>query len=182
MYKPIKHFMLLGFLLFFFNSKAQNYASAIDAFLGATQDGTAAMLTYNYFIDRDDYIQSSIYISFNEDEQKNIKIPYNNFTLNVGYFFSVFKNIRKTFKINPGFGVLGGYEAINDGSLELPNGAIINDKSKFIYGLFGSLELEHSLGDGDFSVLLKYNQYYHVNSDLGNFIPSLGLGIRYYIF
>lgn len=162
---------------------SQNYSSAIGAQGGITQEGYAGMLNYNYYTSRNSFIQAGLFFSASEtDVGNNINVPFNSFTVQASYMTKLFQNRFKSFIVNVGGGPLAGYEIINEGSRELSNGAIILDKSKFIFGLTGSIELEKTLGDGDFSVLLKYSQFYHPNSDLGEFIPFLGIGIRYFLY
>uniref|UniRef100_A0A171ANS3 Conjugal transfer protein n=1 Tax=Triatoma infestans TaxID=30076 RepID=A0A171ANS3_TRIIF len=87
----------------------------------------------------------------------------------------------KTFVLNLGGGGIIGYEVINNGNSLLETGAIIDAKSQFIYGVFIGLEGEITLSN-DFSLLIKANEYYHINSDVGQFYPYAGIGLRYFLF
>ena len=49
------------------------------------------------------------------------------------------------------------------------------------YGIYAGVEWEMVLGN-DLSLLIKANEYYHINSDVGNFYPYVGIGLRYFLF
>lgn len=162
-------------------SISQNYSSGIGLIAGYTEDGIGSLLNYNYYLERDSFIQGGLYLSFNEDKNGNYEIPYNDFTFNLGYFKSVFSSRRNNFKTHIGGGLVGGYEVVNNGSNILESGAVILNKSKFIYGAFASVEAEFYLNN-EWSFLLKANQFYHHNSELGTLTPLVGLGFRYFLF
>ena len=73
----------------------------------------------------------------------------------------------------------GGYETVNKGEKNLSNGALITSRPGFIYGAFLGLDIDYSISD-KLSLVLKANQYYHANSNLGEFVPFVGLGLKYY--
>ncbi len=158
-----------------------NLASSVGVSGGYVEDGYGAMGTFNFHPNRFQYFQISILAAIAEDKGRN-DIPYNIFTVQPGLFYRVYISPRrKNFSVHLGGGGLFGYEVINNGSNELPNGALIDGKSQFIYGMFVGAEVELAIGD-DFSLLLKANEFYHVNSDVGNFYPYIGAGLRYFLF
>jgi len=175
---------LCAFLSIFFTAYSQrsgNYASSVGLSGGYVEDGYGIMATYNYHLSRNDYAQLSILVAIAEDKG-TFNIPYNVFTIQPGYFFKLLE--QKTFKkyaLNIGGGGVFGYEAINNGDTSLPTGAVIDGKSQFIYGAFVGIEGEIVLGN-NLSVLIKANEYYHANSDVGNFYPYAGIGLRYFLF
>lgn len=158
-----------------------NYASSIGLSGGYAEDGFGIMATYNYHLNRDRYAQLSVFAAVAEDKG-SFDIPYNIFTVQPGYFIKVWeqKNFKK-YALNLGGGAIIGYEVINNGNSLLETGAIIDAKSQFIYGGFLGLEGELTLSNS-FSLLLKANEYYHINSDIGNFYPYAGIGLRYFLF
>ncbi len=158
-----------------------NYASSIGLSGGYAEDGFGIMATYNYHLNRDRYAQLSVFAAVAEDKG-SFDIPYNIFTVQPGYFVKVWeqKNFKK-YALNLGGGAIIGYEVINNGNSLLETGAIIDAKSQFIYGGFLGLEGELTLSNS-FSLLLKANEYYHINSDIGNFYPYAGIGLRYFLF
>jgi len=158
-----------------------NLASSVGISGGYVEDGYGAMGTFNFHPNRYKYFQLSILASFAEDKGRN-DIPYNIFTVQPGIFYRVYISPRrKNFSVHLGGGGLFGYEVINNGSNELPNGALIDGKSQFIYGAYLGAEAEVAIGN-DFSLLIKANEYYHANSDVGNFYPYVGAGLRYFLF
>ena len=158
-----------------------NLASSVGVSGGYVEDGYGIMGTFNFHPNRFQYFQISVLAAIAEDKGAQ-NIPYNIFTIQPGLYYRVFMAPRrKNFSLFLGGGGLFGYEVINNGSNELPTGALINGKSQFIYGLYLGAEMEIGLSN-DFSLLIKANEYYHVNSDVGNFYPYVGVGLRYFLF
>lgn len=158
-----------------------NYASSIGLSGGYAEDGLGVMATYNYHLSRNRYAQLSVFAAIAEDKG-NFNIPYNIFTVQPGYFIKVWEQRRfKKYSLNLGGGAIVGYEVINNGNNLLDTGAVINAKSQFIYGVYLGMEGEINISNS-FSILLKANEYYHVNSDVGNFYPYVGAGLRYFLF
>lgn len=174
---------ILFYILFVVTSVlySQNYSSGIGLTGGITQDGYGALANYNYYIDRDDFVQAGLYLSFANDEYEGEKIPYNLFAFHAGYFKTIWKSRNRSFALSIGGGGIAGYEIINNGEEELPTGALIENNSKFIYGLYGGVEMDYYLSE-KVSLLLKANQYYHINSELGELVSFGGIGIRYFLF
>ncbi len=176
-------FLLLAVLLCSMTAFSQsgNYASSVGLSGGYAEDGFGIMATYNYHLNRNRYAQLSVFVAIAEDKG-SFNIPYNIFTVQPGYFFKVWeqKNFKK-YALNLGGGGIFGYEVINNGNSILSNGAILDAKSQFIYGAFIGIEGEITLSN-DFSLLIKANEYYHINSDVGKFYPYVGLGLRYFLF
>lgn len=175
--------ILIFSMIAFFNLKtnAQNYSSAVGLYLGYSEDGAAGLLNYNYYINKYDFIQAGLFVSSGNMKVKGYDIKFNDITFNGGYFTSVYSTVRDKINFNAGGGLVAGYEAVNNGSELLSSGAIVLDKSKFIYGLFGSLESEIYLNN-EWTLMVKYNQFFHVNSDLGKWTPFIGVGARYFLF
>ena len=176
--------LFLFFLFLSFSANAQrsgNMASSVGLSAGYAEDGYGIMGTFNFHLDRYKYFQLSVFAAIAEDKGRN-DIPYNIFTIQPGQFWRVFISPRKkNLSVFVGGGGLFGYEVINNGSNELPTGAIIDGKSQFIYGVYAGVEAELTIGD-DFSILAKANEYYHINSDVGHFYPYAGIGLRYFLF
>lgn len=163
------------------HSQEGNYASSIGVSSGYAEDGYGIMATYNYHLNRNRYAQLSVFAAIAED-RGTFTIPYNIFTVQPGYFFKILEQRNfKRYALNIGGGAIIGYEVINNGNSLLETGAVIDAKSQFIYGAYVGLEGELTLSN-DFSLLVKANEYYHVNSDVGNFYPYAGIGLRYFLF
>lgn len=178
-----KYYIAILFLMNIVVGQCQNgnYASSIGISGGYAEDGFGVMATYNYHLDRNAFAQLSIFAAIAEDKG-SFDIPYNIFTIQPGYFRKVWEQPNfKKYALNLGGGGVLGYEVINDGNNTLDNGAIIDARSQFIYGAYLGMEFEVLLGN-DFSILIKGNEYYHANSDIGNFYPYAGIGLRYFLF
>lgn len=162
-------------------SQSGNYASSVGLSGGYAEDGFGIMVTYNHHLNRNRYAQLSVFAAIAEDKG-TFNIPYNIFTVQPGYFIKVWeqKNFKK-YSLHLGGGAIFGYEVINNGNNLLETGAIIDARSQFIYGVFLGMEGEITLSN-NFSLLLKANEYYHINSDVGNFYPYAGIGLRYFLF
>lgn len=182
--KGIRTLLLIGMFGATLSLNAQmrgNLASSVGVSGGYVEDGFGVMGTFNFHPNRFKYFQISVLAAIAEDRGRQ-DIPYNVFTIQPGIFYRVFiAPRRKNISIFLGGGGLFGYEVINGGSNELPNGALINAKSQFLYGAYLGGEAEFVLSN-DFSLLVKANQYYHANSDVGNFYPYVGAGLRYFLF
>lgn len=158
-----------------------NLASSVGLSGGYVEDGYGGMATFNFHPNRYTYFQVSVLAAIAED-RGSLDIPYNIFTIQPGLFYRVYISPkRKSFSVHLGGGGLFGYEIINNGSNELPTGAVIDGRSQFIYGIFVGADAEVAISN-DFSLLVKANEYYHINSDVGNFYPYVGAGLRYFLF
>ncbi|GAA6774032.1 conjugal transfer protein TraO [Flavobacterium sp. GSB-24] len=173
-------FLITSLLMITMSTKAQSYANAFAGNIGIVQDGIGGVFSYNYFLDRHDFIDAGVLLTAANFKYVNgIKIPYNDFTLNLGYSKNVFWNYKNTFNVNIGAGGVFGYETVNKGDKELSNGAVIRSEPGFIYGAYIGVDFDYAITDR-YSITLRANEYYHANSDLGEFMPFLGLGFRYY--
>lgn len=172
--------LIIIILTISFGAKAQSYSDAFAFNVGAVQDGYGGIISYNYFLDRHDFIDAGVFVSASKYKYvEDIKIPYNDFTLNLGFSKNVFWNYQNTFNVNLGVGGVFGYETVNNGENELSNGALIKSKPGFIYGGYVGVDFDVAISD-ELSLTLRANEYYHANSELGEFLPFLGLGLRYY--
>lgn len=148
---------------------------------GYADNGFALLVNYNHALNKSSYLQFGAYGSFAKNKQPGYEISYSDFTANIGYYINVYQNNLKQFKIALGVGGVGGYELINNGNNELQTGALIDAESKLIYGGFVGAEIDIALND-NISVYGVVNEYYHINSDIGNLTFYGGVGIKYYFF
>lgn len=172
------------FLVFGMSAQSQrSFASSIGLSGGYVEDGYGALFNYNYHMDRYSYFHIGIFGAFAEDRETELyEIPYTLFTFQPGYFRRIYQNSGfKPISVYLGLGAVGGYEVINNGNNTLPNGAIILADSKFIYGGFVGAEFDYHFSNS-FSLVVKANEYYHVNSDIGNWYPFFAVGLRYYLY
>ncbi len=175
-------FMLLLFTSICSYAQSQNHSSAIEFLGGYSPNGIGISINYDYHTSRAGFVQGGIYYSSNKAEVKeSFKVSYNTFNVNIGYITNIYTSRQENTKLNIGGGGLIGYEEVNHGNGLLENGALLLDRSKFIYGGFALVELDIYINN-DISLVLRLNEYYHVNSDLGAFTPFAVVGVRYFLF
>lgn len=168
--------VLIGGLL---NCKAQSYKHAFGASYGVTKNGTGVMLSHNYFLKFHDNIETSISMLNSESMHlSGVKIPYKTTTLTSGYSKNLFVSKSNSLSVNGIAGLLLGHESINKKSSSL--GSVVLNESNLVFGGFVGLDVDYVLND-KFSLFTKANQYYHINSDLGNLTSFIGGGLRFYI-
>ena len=159
---------------------AQNYKQSFGINIGGTQNGYGVMLNYNYFTHGDKSIAASVLVTDAKYSLDGGKIRYNDLTLNLGYSTPLYVTRNRKLGVILGAGGVVGYEMINDNkNPHLSTGALILDNSKIIYGAYTGLDIDYLISDR-MTVFIKVNEYCHVNSDLGKFVPFAGLGVRFY--
>ena len=171
------------FIALLLNSITQ--AQTVDRSIGITggyvPDGYGVLISFEYYNNATDFIQLSSLITNNEDRVNNIyKIPYNIATLNLGYYKNILQSRNNSLKLSVGLGGVGGYEYINNDKEKLEDGSLLKSKSGLIYGVYGGFDLELYLNN-NLSLIGVLNQYYHINSELGNFTMFAGGGLRYFL-
>ncbi len=159
------------------------FATSVGLSAGYTEDGYAALFNYNYHKGRSSYIHVGLFASFSKDKETvGYEIPYNIFNIQPGYYYKIIETQGfKPVSLFIGAGGMLGYEILNNGNNELPNGALINARSQFLYGGFAGLELDYAFSD-NWSLVAKANEYYNINSDVGNWYPYFGVGLRYFLY
>lgn len=159
------------------------FATSIGLSGGYVEDGYGGMFNFNFQKDRYSYWHFGVFAGFTVDrETQGYEIPYNVINFQPGYFRRIVQSRGfKPISLYLGAGGVLGYEIVNNGSNELFNGAEITAESQFIYGGFVGLELDYAFSES-WSLVAKANEYYHVNSDIGNWYPFIGVGLRYYLY
>lgn len=176
----LKLLFIAGLMLACVKSYAQ-YESAVGLNVGWTQGGVGILGSYDIYLEKNQFLEIGGYFSFSEDQFKGTKIPFNIYTLNLSYFYEFATTKDYQFRFYGGAGALAGYEVVNRGERMLPSGAIIQDDSKFLFGVGLSVDTEWIVDD-KISIVLRLTEYYQPSSDLGVFIPYAGLGMRYLLF
>lgn len=159
-------------------SNAQSYKHSIGLSYGAAKNGNSIMLSHNYFLNFHDNIETSLLISRNEYRYKDTYIPSSTISITSGYSKNILFNKRNSFRINGAAGLLIGYESLNKNQ-DLNGSELLNDSNPIFGGYLG-IDIDYALND-KFSLFTKANQYYHINSDLGNSTSFIGGGLRFYI-
>lgn len=105
------------------------------------------------------------------------KVPIQDVFLQVSYNHPLLKSRGRDLLLYAGAGVLGGYEFVNKGESVLPNGATLQNGSRWIYGgaLMGSMEVFLS----DWLVLVVRGQgRFMLNQQTYLFHPTIQAGFR----
>ena len=118
-----------------------------------------------------------------EYEQQNM--PYRSYNvklkdalLHFGYMHPVFSDRGKNVFLYGGISALGGYEQLNEDKKLLPDGAMLLDRSRFVYGgaVHGSVEV--FLTDRVL-FLVKAQGRLLFGSDVHRFRPAVSAGLRF---
>lgn len=111
---------------------------------------------------------------------RNIHIPRALFTVEGGYYLKVLSDPSKTFFLSLGGSALAGYETVNWGDKQLPDGSLLTTKDSFLYGTALTLELESYLTDR-IVLLATLRERCLWGSKVGLFSTQFGLGIKFII-
>ena len=109
---------------------------------------------------------------------RDVRIPLETYTGEVGYSLQILSDARKTFTLNAGITAVGGYETVNQSEAILYDGSRILDKDNFIYGVGGRVSFETYLSDR-FVLLLQGRTKMVWGTDLKKLRPSAGIGLRF---
>ncbi|MBF4491520.1 conjugal transfer protein TraO [Flavobacterium sp. MR2016-29] len=109
---------------------------------------------------------------------KGLRLPLETFIAEGGYSFFVVGDCRRNVALNAAIAGVLGYEKINRGKDLLQDGAKIISEDGFLYGAGGRLSFETYLCD-HLVLLLQGRIKVLWATDLQQFRPSAGLGVRY---
>lgn len=109
---------------------------------------------------------------------RDVQIPLETYTGEVGYSLQLLGDARKTVTLNAGLTAVAGYETINRSEAMLPDGSTILERDNFVYGTGGRLTLETYLSDR-FVLLLQGRTKVLWGTGLKQFRPSAGIGLRF---
>lgn len=104
------------------------------------------------------------------------RVPVDVALLSAGYYRNML-DVDKTVMLYFGARIHGGYEYVNEGKAFLPDGAGLQDKSSFVYGLGAVIRVESCLTD-NFSIIGGVKLPVYFGSDLNLFRPAIELGIK----
>lgn len=111
-------------------------------------------------------------------DYRDLQIPLEAYTGEVGYSLQLLGNARKSITLNAGVTAVAGYETINRSKATLYDGSTILNKDNFIYGAGGRLSFETYLSDR-FVLLLQGRTKVVWGTDLKQFRSSAGVGLRF---
>lgn len=109
---------------------------------------------------------------------RNTRIPLGQYTAEGGYYYNFFSDPGKNVFLNIGVSGLMGYEAVNNGTKLLDDGASLGKYESFIYGGAATLEVEIYLSD-KVVLLLHLRERILWGSAAKHFHTQYGLGIKY---
>ena len=118
-------------------------------------------------------------------EYEQQKMPYRSYNvklkdalLQVGYMHPVLSDRGKNVFLYGGISALGGYEQLNEDKKQLPDGATLLDRSRFVYGsaVHGSVEV--FLTDRVL-FLVKAQGRFLFGTDVHRFRPAVSAGLRF---
>ncbi|WP_430907967.1 conjugal transfer protein TraO [Maribacter sp. 2-571] len=158
---------------------AQSYTNTFSASGGIFGDGYGGELAYNTNLSENTFTQLALNVTLTNYTSGTTQIPYSSYTASYSFFLTIYSRNRKMQALSIGAGALAGYEAVNGGNSEITNVVSVLGESSFIYGGVLSADLDIIISE-HISLVLKTSQFYHVNSDFGNFTNYSGIGLRYY--
>lgn len=109
---------------------------------------------------------------------KSTRIPQETYTVEGGYSFFLLGDAQKNIGLNFGLTAIMGFERLNRDEKMLYDGAEMISENNFIYGAGGRLNLETYLSDR-IVLLIQARKRVYWNTDMEQFRPSLGLGLRF---
>ncbi len=157
---------------------AQSHKMALSLTGGYVDSGFGSMITLDYKVNEFDYLQLNVQANFTNLEYQDIDIPANLYAFNAGFFFDVLRNNKRTFALSLGAGATIGYEVINEGDQLLENNQVLDiETNKMVFGAYAGLDADIFLIP-TVAINIKAQEIYHVNSEIGEFSPYFGLGIK----
>ena len=108
---------------------------------------------------------------------RDYDVPMRDMLLQLGYMQPLLSDRGKNIFIYLGLSALGGYEELNEEKSFLPDGAMLLDRSRLVYGGAVHSSVECFLSDR-LLLVLKAQGRLLLGSDLHRFRPALALGLR----
>jgi len=156
----------------------QSYKTAFSLTGGIVDNGFGGLANFDYKTNDYDFVAISLQANFTNLEVNTIEVPVNLYGLNAGYFFDLMRNNSRVFTVALGGGGTVGYEVINEGDEILENNQRLDiDPSSVLFGVFAGIDLDVFLIP-TVAINLRATETYHINSNLGEFTPYIGLGIK----
>ncbi|MFB9080182.1 conjugal transfer protein TraO [Flavobacterium procerum] len=111
-------------------------------------------------------------------QYSKMRLPIETYSAEGGYSFFLLGDPPRNFALNAAFTAVLGYQSINKGDALLQDGAKIISEDGFLYGAGAGLSFETYLSDR-LVLLLKGRIKFFWGTDIEQFRPSAGLGLRY---
>lgn len=111
-------------------------------------------------------------------DYRSYDVPVLDGLLQVGYMHPIFSDGGKNIFLYLGVAGLGGYEELNNGKADLPDGALLLNRSCWVYG--GALHASVELFLTDNLLIVARGQGRMLfGSDLNLFRPAVSVGLRF---
>ncbi|MHA7058886.1 conjugal transfer protein TraO [Aquimarina sp. M1] len=157
---------------------SQSHKIALSLTGGYVDEGFGGLITLDYKVNEFDYLQFNVQSNFTKLEYQNIKIPVDLYAFNAGFFFDVLRNNKRTFALALGAGGTAGYEIINNGNEVLENNQVLDvETNTVVFGAYAGLDADIFLIP-TVAINIKAQEVYHFNSEIGEFTPYFGLGVK----
>lgn len=111
---------------------------------------------------------------------KNDLYPVAQITGEGGYYMKFLSDAGKNVFASLGLSALAGYETVNWGEPQLPDGSRLTDEDHFIYGGALTFEIETYLTDR-IVLLLNARERMMFGGDCGRFHTQIGIGLKFII-
>ncbi|WP_378173145.1 conjugal transfer protein TraO [Aquimarina sp. SS2-1] len=175
----INKYLLVVFVLFSSISiYGQSHKTALSLTGGYVDGGFGGLVTLDYKVNEFDYLQFNVQANFTNLDYKNVDVPVNLYAFNAGFFFDVLRNNKRTFALALGAGGTVGYESVNNGDEILENNLLLDfDPNTVVFGAYAGLDADIFLIP-TIAINIKAQETYHFNSEIGEFSPYFGLGVK----
>lgn len=182
----------LVFSIFFFNfflTFGQYYDGGVSL-TGAYEEkyGYNAHLSYSHrILNHFDFIDVGVQVNASDLTFEGFKVPTSLYALNAGFYYDLIRNNRRFFykpclALTIGGGFQVGYESFDFSEIPLADDARLNvETEKLVYGPYVGANVDLYF-NSIFALAFKVTETYHVNSDIGKFIPYVGLGLKFVWF
>lgn len=176
----MKNITFIAFLLICVSVNSQSWrrnTQKVDLTIGYVQDGFGIYGSYNRILFPQQKLKVDLGFSQSILREDLIDTKLNIFLLSAQYLKEVYSSRREGFSLNIGGGPIFGYENVAIAKSFSPAVVPIAE-SKIIYGFTVGAEGDFYLARKH-SIIATINEQWHINSDVGNFIPYFGIGYRY---
>ena len=102
---------------------------------------------YNHYFRVGNYLSVTADYEQRHYTYKEWRIPIQDALLQVSYNHPLVMNRGRDFLLYAGIAVVGGYEFVNNGETIMPNGATLQNQSRWIYGVSPMVSFETYLCD-----------------------------------
>jgi len=157
---------------------SQSHKTALSITGGIVDGGFGGLVALDYKVNEFDYLQFSAQANFTDLDFGDIEVPVDLYAFNAGFFFDVIRNNKRKFGLALGGGASVGNEIINGNEEQLENNQLLNiETSQIVIGAFAGLDADIFLIP-TVALNIKAQQIFHFNSEIGDFTPYAGLGIK----